>query len=144
MSPSSANTYVGGCHCGGIEFRYCCEKPPREWSLRACQCSFCRAHHALSTSDPLATLEFTERRPGALQRYRFGQGTADFLLCRECGVYIGAEMQVAEGCYGIINVNALRPIPEDLRSPEPMNYDAESAGPRTARRTQRWSPIKKG
>ena len=86
----------------------------RSGAFRACQCSFCRAHQALEhvrsgRADPILGTQ-----AGPLQRYRFGQRTADFLLCRECGVYIGAEMQADEGRFGIINVNALRPIPADL------------------------------
>jgi hypothetical protein len=49
--------------------------------------------------------------PGALDRYRFGSKTADFLLCRDCGVYLGAVMQSARGGFGIINARVLRLLP---------------------------------
>lgn len=133
-------TFTGSCHCGAIGFRYRTAQPPEAWSIRACQCSFCRAHAALSTSDPAGGIEFHGFQGGALQRYRFGQRTADFLLCRECGVYIGALMETPDGAYGIVNANALRPIPALPAAAAPMDYDAESAAQRIVRRTQRWSP----
>lgn len=133
--------YDGACHCGAIGFRYFTTQSLDQWSIRACQCSFCRAHAALSTSDPAGSIEFRGLGSDALQRYRFGQRTADFLLCRNCGVYVGALMETPDGMYGIVNVNALRPIPALPALAAPMDYGAESASQRTRRREQRWSPV---
>lgn len=132
--------YEGHCHCGAIGFTYRTGLETRNWSVRACQCSFCRAHHALSTSDPAGNLEFSLREPELLSRYRFGQGITDFLICRRCGVYIGALIETAAGIFGIINVNSLTSIPADLSEPDAMQYDAESKSERLSRREQRWSP----
>lgn len=133
-------TYVGSCHCGAIGFTYRTEKEPSAWSVRACQCSFCRAHHALSTSDPAGSIEFTAADRDLLSRYRFGLGTSDFLVCRRCGVYIGASIETPRGRFGIVTVNALRPIPS-VPEATPMDYGAESKQQRIARREQRWSPL---
>jgi hypothetical protein len=112
-----------------------------QWSVRACQCRFCRTHDALSASDPDGTIEFVEHRPELLQRYRFGQRTADFLLCRDCGVYIGALIETPRGRFGIINIHALDPQPSPIAGTVSMEYDAESVEQRIARREQRWSPV---
>jgi len=136
------NSYPGGCHCGALSFTFRTERAPTEWTVRACQCTFCRAHDALSTSDPQGEIEFAAHRPEALQRYQFGQRTADFLLCRECGVYLGAVMDLPEGRYGIVNVHAFKPVPEGVPGPAPMSYEGESSADRGARRQQRWSPVK--
>ena len=133
--------YSGGCHCGALTFRFETAKAPRDWSVRACQCSFCRAHAALSASDPDGSIAFAETRKGALHRYRFGQKTADFLVCRDCGVYIGATIETPRGPFGIVNVRALKVIPDDLPAAQPMHYEAESMEERTARREQRWSRV---
>ena len=133
--------FAGACHCGAVGFSYRTRRPPGEWSMRACQCGFCRAHAALTTSDPSGSIEFLESRSGALARYRFGQRTADFLICRDCGVYLGAVIEAPSGRFGIINVNALRPIPAALPVPTSMDYDAETTEQRIARRQQRWSPV---
>ena len=71
-------------------------------------------HAALSTSDPAGSLEFVEHVRGALHRYQFGRRTADFLLCRTCGVYIGAVLQSGPKSFGIINVRVLHSLLEQL------------------------------
>ncbi len=137
----AAPSYVGSCHCGAIGFTYRTEQDPSTWTVRACQCSFCRAHQVRSTSDPLGTIEFSASNSHFLNRYRFGERTADFLICRQCGVYIGALIETARGRFGIININTLRPIPSTLPAPAAMEYGSESKEQRIARRELRWSPV---
>lgn len=132
-------SYEGRCHCGAIGFTYHTARTPGEWSIRACQCTFCRAHQALSTSDPAGTLTFHESP--SVRHYRFGQRTADFLLCSVCGVYVGATIATPRGGFGIVNVHALKPPPGDLRAAEPMSYEGESVAARIARREARWTPL---
>ncbi len=76
--------YLARCHCGALTARYRTAIPPVEWAVRACQCSFCRSHGAIATSDPEGLLEFRGTDPTQVQRYRFGGRTAEFLVCREC------------------------------------------------------------
>jgi len=133
--------YTGSCHCGAIGFTYRTAIQPDCWSVRACQCSFCRAHDGLSTSDPAGRITFVASRPESLQKYRFGLRTADFLLCRECGVYIGAIIASSGSTFGIINVHALQQSPAGLAATAPIVYDAEDVGGRVARREKRWTPV---
>lgn len=111
------------------------------WTIRACDCSFCRLHAVLSTSDPAGLLEFRLARAGTLQRYRFGLRTADFLLCTQCGVYVGAQIDTASGMFGIINVRALRTVSDAMPAAGPVCYAGEDAARRLARRAQRWTPL---
>lgn len=136
--------YRGACHCGAIGYTYRTALLPSDWSIRACQCSFCRAHDALSASDPGGELVFAATRSDCLQRYRFGLRTADFLLCRECGVYIGAVIDTPVGRFGIINTHTLRAPPEDLPVTQPSHYDGEDTAARVDRRTERWTPVRSG
>ena len=135
------NTYRGACHCGAIGFEYRTAVSPAEWSVRACQCRFCRAHDALSASDPDGDLSFIADDPGQLQRYRFALGTADFLLCRNCGVYIGAVIEVRDSHRGIVNTHALIDGADDLAAPEAISYDGEDVAGRVGRRDERWTPV---
>lgn len=124
-------TYRGSCHCGALGVRFRGQQPLQP---RACQCSFCRRHQAASVSDPRGHIRFLVRRPHALQRYRFGAGTTDFILCRECGCYLGAwlpEQQLAVA-------NARSWLTEVV--PTPVNYEGETPEQRLARRQERWSP----
>jgi hypothetical protein len=135
------NEWSGSCHCGAIGFTYRTAIEPEQWSIRACQCSFCRAHDALSTSDPAGRLVFTASRPEMLHRYRFGLKTADFLLCSLCGVYIGAVIVTPGGAFGIVNVHALLETPANLAATAPISYDNEDTDGRVSRREERWTPV---
>ena len=133
--------YSGQCFCGAIGYDYRTPAPPADWSVRACQCAFCRAHDALSTSDPAGDLRFHAANPDNLQRYRFAMRTADFLLCRECGVYIGAVIATEQGHYGIINTHSLTDAPADMAAVAPISYDEEDKKGRVGRREERWTPV---
>ena len=133
--------YKGSCHCGAIAYTFRTDIEPERGSIRACQCSFCRAHDALSTSDPAGEISFTAMQPDLLQKYRFGLRTADFLLCRECGVYIGALIQAGARSFGIVNVHALKASPANLAATAPISYDDEDTGGRVSRREQKWTPV---
>lgn len=134
--------FVGGCHCGALEFRYDTAVPAAAWSVRACQCSFCRTHAALTTSDPAGSLAFQATESSLLQRYRFGSGVTDFLICRSCGVYVGATSSDATGRFGVVNVRTLKPVPDNLPPPTAMHYENEAPGDRLSRRAARWTPLR--
>ena len=138
MTQSSWN---GQCHCGALGFTYTTSLPPAEWSVRACQCRFCRMHDAISTSDPGGRLEFFCDDDSLLQRYRFALKTADFLLCRNCGVYVGAIIDTDLGRYGIINTHALSPEPSNMAEVGAISYDDEDTEGRVSRRENRWTPV---
>ena len=133
--------YPGRCHCGALTVRYRTALERGVWPLRACQCSFCRLHGALSTSDPHGLLAFESADMSLVQRYRFGGRTADFLVCRACGVYMGAQMACERGRLGVLNVRCLLPERPDLIKAEPMDYSTESPEFRLQRRVARWTPL---
>ena len=137
--------FKGGCHCGAVGFLFHTALPVSQWSVRACQCGFCRAHGALTTSDPAGRLIFHAYadETQALRRYRFGLKTADFLLCSHCGVYVGAEIDTARGAFGIINTRALTPAPADLPAATAADYGAESPSERIGRRERKWTPLER-
>jgi hypothetical protein len=141
MSGAIESRFDGTCHCGAIGYAYRTRLAPSAWSVRACQCSFCLAHMTLTTSDPASRLEFFEHTAGALNRYRFGRHITDSLICRICGVYIGAIVATARGRFGIVNTNAMRNRPTGLPPAELKDYGNETAEQRSARREQRWTPV---
>ena len=136
-----SDVWQGACHCGAIGYIYRTKQHPSEWSVHACQCAFCLGHGARSICDPQGALEFSEHSPGHLNRYRFAQRTADFLVCRNCGVYLGALISTARGDFGIINIGAMRDLPASLAAPVATNHDAENLETRIARREQHWTPV---
>src|ERR671925_2309177 len=135
----SEAAFQGGCHCRAIGFVYRTALAPGDWSVRACPCTFCRAHGVVSTSDPAGSVEISARE-NALQRYRFGQRSADFFICRNCGVYVAAVMEHAGRRYAVINVRTLDP-PPNLPAPVVRSFESEQPAERNARRLQRWTPV---
>jgi hypothetical protein len=129
----------GACHCGALRVRFLSTLPVNQIQVRACQCSFCRTHGALSVSDPKGKLIFEVTKPGALVRYRFGLKLSDFLICARCGAYLGVYMEDPGGALGVLNLNVLK---ERDRFPAPlaMVYEGESANDRLQRRRARWTP----
>jgi len=135
-------TYTGSCHCGGIGVSFETAMVPSEMEVRLCQCQFCCSHGAKAVSDPNGNIAFTEIRPGALHRYMFGLRTAEFLICRECGVYVGAVMSEGDQAYGIVNIRALSDEALFSHPPVPADYDDEEESDRRKRRRARWTPVR--
>ena len=129
----------GSCHCGAIRVRLETAKTAAELPLRACQCSFCRRHGGLATSDPEGRLHISAAA-GSATRYRFGLKITDFLICRHCGCYVAATSQTPEGLIGVVNPAGAKLEGFEGRTPDPMIYDDETPDERLARRAARWTP----
>jgi hypothetical protein len=130
----------GGCHCGNLKLAFHASKPFEAMPIRACQCSFCSKHNVRATADPDGRLEIRVADPGKLSRYRLGHGITDFLVCRECGVYVGATMEDPENDQILATcvVNTLDLDPARIAQPAPARYDDETPASRLERRRQRW------
>jgi hypothetical protein len=95
---------------------------------------------ARTTSDPHGSVDFHAADWSLVQPYRFGTGTAEFLICKRCGVYIGAIDEAASGTRSVININCLEDRAAFTQQPIPVNRDGEAAGDRLARRAANWTP----
>jgi len=131
----------GGCHCGNVTYVFEASAGLDVLGLRACQCSFCRAHGARTTSDPNGTISLAVRDEAALQRYRFGLKTADFLICRICGAFIGAMMEEDGRRYLTVNANTFQPPPPYDIPGNANDFGGEDVAGRTTRRAARWTPV---
>jgi hypothetical protein len=137
----NTHTYEGGCHCGNLAYVFEATADLAALGLRACQCSFCRAHNARNTSDPRGTVRIRVRDASQLNRYRFGLKTADFLICRTCGVYIGALLGENGKSWITVNVNTLLPPPGPEAVLAPHDFSAENTASRIDRRKAKWTPV---
>ena len=135
-------SFSARCHCGAIGYVLSTDEPPSDWPLRTCSCSFCTKHRPVYTSDPAGSVRFELGDGEAVVRYRFGHGTADFLLCARCGVYLGALMETDDGTCAVLNVSCMSPLPADLGTPTAVTLDGESSPDRVARRAARWTPVR--
>jgi hypothetical protein len=132
--------HLGGCHCGNIRVRLRLAKPPAEMAVRSCGCTFCRSHGTRTVSDPAgdADIRVSDRSLAAM--YRFGTRTADYLLCRQCGVYVGAVCDTPAGLRAVINTLCLSDRAVFVQQAVWTDHDGETVEGRIARREANWTP----
>jgi len=138
--PIVTHDFEGRCHCGALGFTFRTSRPPDQWAVRACQCSFCRGHGARTVSDPKGSVTFQIIEASKLSRYRFGARSSDFLICRDCGVYVAALLTSGNGQFATLNINTIR-APLDVPQAVPVSYEGESDEQRLSRREERWTPV---
>ena len=128
----------GACHCGNLRFTLEWRPAPTEIPARACGCSFCQKHGGVWTSCPQGVLEVRIRDPQQVQRYAFGTRTADFHVCRSCGVVPVVTSEIAGHLYAVVSVNAMEGLDAALVRRAPASFEAESEAARLARRARNW------
>jgi hypothetical protein len=109
----------GGCHCGNLRITAHLTREPGNYVPRACDCDFCRKHGAAYVSDPQGWVSIRVAAEADCSRYRQGSGSAEFLVCRRCGVLVavlhghgpGTSRQtdddIGHGLHATLNVRAL-------------------------------------
>ncbi len=126
----------GGCYCGNIRLDVSLSRDLSAYDPRACDCDFCQKHGAAYVSDARGSLRIWVRNELGVNRYRQGSNTAEMLLCRICGVLVGALYREGDRLFGTINVKAL-----DARA----SFGAEqSVSPKSLsadEKTHRWREI---
>jgi hypothetical protein len=132
------HVHHGSCHCGAIKTVFQTEKATAELGARACQCSFCRAHGASWISDPAGSLDIAIGGP--VNRYRFGTGTAEFLVCSACGVVPAVTWDGDGRLFAVARVDCLADKDAFLANVRPMQFEAEDVEQRLARRAHSWTP----
>lgn len=134
---------TGGCHCGNLKLKLSLSKPFSDLPIRACQCSFCRKHNVRATADPDGKLDIFIQDKTKLSKYHMGLGVTDFLVCKECGVYVSAVMFDQENNEMIGNciVNTLDIEQGKIQLFEAAHYDTETAESRLERRRSRWMKV---
>jgi hypothetical protein len=97
----------GGCYCGNIRIQASFSRDLASYNPRACDCDFCRKHAAAYVSDPKGSLRLQIGNDLEVNRFRQGSNTAEMLLCRTCGVMVGALYRESHRLFGTLNVKAL-------------------------------------
>lgn len=134
------NTFTGHCHCGNLQISFETGFDYTNLPLRACQCSFCRAHGALTAADSKGRVTFAATDTAKIRRYRFGLGITDFMVCAQCGIFVAAVMEIDDALYASINTNVLTARAQLQMPPQLVDYDGESVDERRARRKKNWTP----
>lgn len=131
----------GGCHCRNITVEFETDSAPADMTPRACQCSFCRQHQSRAVSDPSGRLRIHVADGRALSRYQFSLKTIEFLVCRTCGVYVGAIMPDPTDDKAIATL-MISTLDDRAAFPPPVakDYDDQDAAARADRRRELWTP----
>ena len=134
------HSIAGHCHCENITYVLNTDTSINDVTLRICRCDFCLRHRPRYWSDPKGMLEVSFERMDDVARYRFGHGTADFVLCRACGVFAFAVTEVDGNHYAVTNLN----LALDRKSALPETFIealSENETERTTRRARNWTPV---
>jgi len=130
----------GACHCGNLTFELQWRPEPDFIPARACDCSFCVKHGGLWTSCAQGSLAVKVRDPGAHAVYTFGTRTADFHLCRGCGVVPVVTSRIGERLYAVVSVHAFEGVDPARIVSAPAHFGEETEAARLARRAAGWIP----
>ena len=128
----------GSCHCRNITFGLTWEPDPTEILARACDCSFCTKHGGVWTSCRAGRLDVATHEPSLAAMYAFGTHTADFHVCKRCGIVPVVTSRIGGRLYAVVNVNAFDGVPPDMIRAAPTTFGEESEELRLARRTKNW------
>jgi hypothetical protein len=134
--------HFGGCHCGNVHVRLALSARPEDSPLRACACSFCRAHSTRTVADPAGLFELAADDWSLVERYRFGSRTADYVVCRRCGVYVAAVCETTAGTRAVVNINCLADRSSFTQTLAVPDYEGETTEARLSRRAVAWMPAK--
>jgi hypothetical protein len=129
---------TGSCHCGNLTYTLDWAPDPTEIPARACTCTFCSKHGGVWTSCPAGRLRVSVKDPAQVARYAFGTETADFLVCRQCGVVPLVSSHIDGRDYAVVNVNTFDNVDPALLRHASANLDGESVDDRLARRQRNW------
>jgi len=128
----------GGCHCGNISFALTWEPEPAQIPARACGCTFCQKHGGVWTSCPGGKLRILIREPERVSAYAFGTRTAEFQVCRACGIVPVVTSRIDGRLYAVVSVNAFEGIDPSRIRRTPASFEGESEAQRLKRRTLNW------
>ncbi|RUL76008.1 hypothetical protein EKH80_09815 [Dyella choica] len=129
---------TGSCHCGNIAYSLDWAPDPKEIPARACTCTFCTKHGGVWTAYPAGCLKIRVKDPAQVSRYAFGTETADFHICKRCGVVPLVTSSIDGQDYAVVNVNTFENVDASMLQRSSSNLDGENTGDRLARRKRNW------
>lgn len=135
---SFENILEGSCHCGNIQFRMGTNLPLNELPIRTCQCSFCTKQNGIYTSEPNGELRFKLEDSQKVQKYQFGHKTADFYICKVCGIVPLITCEIEGQMYGVINLCTTGERSLLQKNHDRKDFETESTKDRLSRRKKYW------
>jgi hypothetical protein len=130
----------GSCHCGNLKFTFDWPDRASEIPVRACGCGLCTKHKAVWTSHARGCFSLAIGDEDQLNRYRFGTKTADFHVCRACGVMPITTCVIDSKRYAVVNIHAFDGVDQARLIHRATNWEGETIESRLARRQRTWTP----
>lgn len=130
----------GSCHCGNLQFTFDWPDRASEIPVRACGCGLCTKHKAVWTSHPRGRFSLAIADEDQLNRYRFGTKTADFHVCRACGVMPITTCVIASTRYALVNIHTFNGVDQARLVHRATDWEGETIESRLARRQRTWTP----
>ena len=137
---TATRTILGKCHCGNIAFELQWPQADGEIAVRACGCDFCVKHGGVYTSHARGALAARIGDRAQVTQYRFGTGTAEFYVCKQCGAVPFVTSTIDDNVYAVVNVNTFENVARELLQRSASDFSAESTAERLARRQRNWIP----
>jgi hypothetical protein len=134
--------YYGRCKCGNIRIEFESEIDPKNLPIRACQCSFCIKHGATTATDKSGSVTVQIFDRSKVNNYKFSTNTAEYLLCNQCGDYVGAILKFDRKKYSTINLRLFSSFSSLIQKATAVNYEHEAPDERLKRRVENWTPTK--
>ena len=129
----------GSCYCGNIRFVFATDKSDDELPRRECQCGFCVLHGRIATSDRDGELRIAIEAPENVSKFRFGHRTADFYVCRECGMIPVVTSEIDGATRGIADVRMIEGFAWSRSETSRHDFEGEEVNDRLDRRKGYWT-----
>jgi hypothetical protein len=132
--------FHSSCHCGNLQAELETRLSAEQLTLRSCQCSFCTRHRSRNVADNHGRARIRVADPDLLSRYQWNLRSAEFLVCKRCGSYLGCAMRVGDGWVVSLNTNLFAESSQFTQRALEVNYDSETLEQRRRRREENWTP----
>lgn len=129
----------GSCYCSNIRFVFITDKSDDELPRRECQCGFCVLHGRIATSDRDGELRIAIEAPENVSKFRFGHRTADFYVCRECGMIPVVTSEIDGATRGIVDVRMIEGFDWSRSETSRHDFEGEEVDDRLDRRKGYWT-----
>jgi len=128
----------GGCHCGNVSYEFTWPVGGDSIPVRACSCEFCKKHRGVYTSHPEGKLDAEILDGTLVSRYRFATKTAEFFVCKRCGVVPFVTSEIEGSVFAVVNVNTFDAVDPTALDSSVTDFDGELREDRLARRSRTW------
>ena len=130
----------GSCHCGNIQFSFDWPASDPTIPVRACGCGHCTKHRGVWTSHPNGRFRLLIADEYQVTQYRFGTKTADFHVCKTCGIVPIVTCTIEGARYAVVNANTFDNVGRSELVEAAANFESETTADRLARRRRNWTP----